>query len=80
MLRRWDVLLVCSELQNRIALIRMLEGMSVSVFSCSTLSQAEEVLSRQKIELVFCDESLRTDPFRLCYEETRLGSGDPTSS
>jgi DNA-binding NtrC family response regulator len=51
-------------MRNRNALIHMLEGMSVSVFSCSTLRQAKEVLSRQKIELVFCDENLSDGSFR----------------
>jgi DNA-binding NtrC family response regulator len=64
MLRRWDVLVACSELKTRNILVHMLEGMPVSVFSCSTLSQAEEVLTNQKIELVFCDESLSDGSFR----------------
>jgi DNA-binding NtrC family response regulator len=64
MLKRWDVLVACAELGNRNALIRMLEGMSVGVFSCSTLSQAKEVLASQKIELVFCDENLSDGSFR----------------
>lgn len=63
MLKRWDVLVACAELGNRNALIRMLEGMSVGVFSCSTLSQAKEVLASQKIELVFCDENLSDGSF-----------------
>lgn len=64
MLKRWDVLVVCTELGNRNALIRMLEGMSVGVFACSTLRQAKEVLASQKIELVFCDENLSDGSFR----------------
>jgi DNA-binding NtrC family response regulator len=64
MLRRWDVLVACTDMRNRNALIHMLEGMSVNVFSCSTLSQAHELLSKQKIELVFCDESLSDGSFR----------------
>jgi len=49
---------------NRSALVHMLEGMSVNVFACSTLNQIEEVLSKQKIALVFCDESLSDGSFR----------------
>jgi DNA-binding NtrC family response regulator len=64
MLKRWDVLVVCADISNRNALIRMLEGMSVGAFSCSTVSQAMEVLSSQKIELVFCDEGLSDGTFR----------------
>ena len=64
MLKRWNVLVVCREMGDRNALIHMLEGMSVSVFSCSTLSQAEEVLSSHKINLVFCDEHFSDGSFR----------------
>lgn len=64
MLKRWDVLVACAEMRNRNALIHILEGMSVGVFSCSTLSQAMEVLSSRKIELVFCDENLSDGSFR----------------
>ena len=64
MLKKWNVLVVCAELTERNALIQMLEGMSVGVFSCSTLSQAMEVLSSRKIELVFCDENLSDGSFR----------------
>ena len=76
MLRRWDVLVACSEM-NRNALVHMLEGMSVSVFPCSTLSQAEEVLSRQKIELVFCDESLSDGSFRDLLRANQAWVGRP---
>jgi DNA-binding NtrC family response regulator len=64
MLRRWDVLVVCREMGDRNALIHILVGMSVSAFSCSTLSQAEEVLSSHKINLVFCDEHFSDGSFR----------------
>jgi DNA-binding NtrC family response regulator len=64
MLRRWDVLVVCKEMGNRNALIHMLEGMSVSVLSCSTLGQAKEVLSSHKIDLVFCDEHFSDGSYR----------------
>ena len=64
MLRRWDVLVICREMGDRNALIHMLEGMSVSVLACSTLSQAEEVLSTHKIDLVFCDEHFSGGSFR----------------
>lgn len=64
MLRRWDVLVACADLSKRSALVHMLEGMSVNVFSCSTLIQIGELLSKQKIKLVFCDESLSDGSFR----------------
>src|SRR6266566_3829151 len=64
MLRQRSVLVACSDMTNRSALVHMLEGMSVNVFACSTLNQIEEVLSKQKIALVFCDESLSDGSFR----------------
>jgi len=38
--------------------MRTLEGLSSDVIVCSTETQAEEVLSRQTVEVVFCDEHL----------------------
>lgn len=64
MLKRRDVLVVGADLSNRKALIRMLDGMSVGAFSCSTVTQAIEVLSSHKVELVFCDEGLPDGTFR----------------
>jgi DNA-binding NtrC family response regulator len=77
MLKRWDVLVACAELGNRSALIRMLEGMSVGVFSCSTLSQAKEVLSSRKIELVFCDEHLSDGSFHDFLRASQVWIGRP---
>ena len=77
MLKRWDVLVVCAEMKSRNALIRMLEGMSVGVFSCSTVNQAMEVLSSQKIELVFCDENLSDGSFRDLLRANQVYVGRP---
>ena len=77
MLRRWDVLVVCAEMGNRGALIHMLEGMSVGVFSCSTVSQAMEVLTSRKIELVFCDENLSDGTFRDLLRAKHVCIGTP---
>lgn len=64
MLRKWSVLIVSGHLETRRILYRMLDGMSVDVTSCMSLSQAEEVLSHQEIELVFCHETLPDGSFR----------------
>ena len=64
MLRQKNVLVACADMINRSALVHMLEGMSVNVLSCSTLTQIEEVLAKQKIALIFCDESLSDGSFR----------------
>src|SRR5258708_40148235 len=77
MLRRWDVLVACVDLRNRNALIHMLEGMSVGVYSCCTLSQAIEVLSSRKIELVFCDENFSDGSFRDLLRANQVWIGRP---
>jgi DNA-binding NtrC family response regulator len=51
--------------------------MSVGVFSCSTLSQALEVLSSRKIELVFCDENLSDGSFRGLLRANQSWIGRP---
>ena len=53
------------------------EGMSIGIFSCSTLSQAKEVLSSQRIELVFCDEHLSDGSFRDLLREYEAWIGTP---
>lgn len=77
MLKRWGVLVACAEISNRNALIRMLEGMSVDVISCSTVSQAMEVLSSRKIELVFCDENFSDGSFRDVLRANQMWIGRP---
>lgn len=77
MLRRWDVLVACNEMKSRNALVHMLDGMSVSVFSCSTLSQAKEVLASHNIQLVFCDEKLSDGSFRDFLRPCDEGIGKP---
>jgi response regulator RpfG family c-di-GMP phosphodiesterase len=56
--RQVRVLVASPQLEVRQALIRTLECLSADVISCSTRSQAEEVLARQEVDLVFCDEHL----------------------
>jgi DNA-binding NtrC family response regulator len=56
--RQVRVLVASPQLEVRQALIRTLDRLSADVISCSTRSQAEEVLARQEVDLVFCDEHL----------------------
>jgi CheY-like chemotaxis protein len=42
----------------------VLDRLSSNVFSCSTLAQAEELIFRQTIHLVFCDEHLPDGTYR----------------
>jgi len=51
-------LVVSPNIEARRALLRTLEALSTDVIACSTQTQAEEVLSRQTVDVVFCDEHL----------------------
>jgi len=57
-LQRIRALLVSPDMDVRRPLVRTLEALSADVVVCSTRAQAEEVLSRQAVEIVFCDEHL----------------------
>src|SRR5271168_3274632 len=52
------VLVVSANLESRRSLTKILEAVSVHVVPCSTLNQAEQVLSLQRPHLIFCDERL----------------------
>jgi DNA-binding NtrC family response regulator len=56
--RHIRALVVSPQLEVRKVLVRVLEALSTDVISCSTQLQAEEVLSLQSVEVVFCDENL----------------------
>jgi DNA-binding NtrC family response regulator len=62
--RQVRVLVASPQLEVRQALIRTLDRLSADVISCSTLSQAGEVLARQEVDLVFCDEYLPDGSYR----------------
>ena len=51
-------LLVSPHMEVRHPLLRTLQALSADVTVCSTRAQAEEALSRQAFEIVFCDEHL----------------------
>lgn len=61
---RWDVLVASSDVEERRNLVRIFEGLSLNVISCNGLSQANEVLSNQPVDLVFCDDSLSDGSYR----------------
>jgi DNA-binding NtrC family response regulator len=56
--RQIRCLIVSSNLDARQRLLQTLESLAVDVIVCSSRTQAEEVLSRQEFEVVFCDERL----------------------
>lgn len=52
------VVVVTPHFEVRQPLVRALEALSADVITCSTLTQVMEVLSKQPVDLVFCDEHL----------------------
>jgi DNA-binding NtrC family response regulator len=64
MAMHWDVLVASSDVEERRNLVRLFEGLSLNVIICNALSQANEVLSRQSVDLVFCDDSLSDGSYR----------------
>jgi DNA-binding NtrC family response regulator len=72
----WDVLVASSDMEERRNLVRIFEGLSMNVISCNGMSQAAEVLSRQPVDLVFCDDSLSDGSYRdlLTTKKNRLNA------
>ena len=58
MSKECDVLVASGNFEHRRSLIKILEELGLNVISVSTLQQAEEVLSRQRISLLFLDQRL----------------------
>lgn len=56
--RTVHALVISPRLEVRKPLVHVLESLSADVVTCSTLGQADEVLSNQSFEVVFCDEHL----------------------
>lgn len=59
-----DILVTSSRLEDRRALMRILDGLPLNVYSSSTLRQAGELISQKKLALVFCDEHLPDGSYR----------------
>lgn len=71
-----DVLVASSSMENRRSLVRILEPLSLNVLSCSALNQAQEVLSRQEVLLVFCDEFLGDGSYRDLLQVDKVRRGN----
>jgi DNA-binding NtrC family response regulator len=61
--RTVHALVMSPRLEVRKPLVHVLESLSADVMTCSTLDQANEVLSHQSFEVVFCDEHLPDGSF-----------------
>jgi len=77
MLNPFDVLVVSTRAEDRKALMQVLDKLSANVFSCSTLGQAQEVLARQTIKLVFCDQRLPDGTYRDLVAARQAGLKTP---
>jgi len=71
MSEQWNVLVASSSMEDRASLMHILDNLSVNVISCSKLNQAQEVLARQEVPLVFCDERLSDG----CYRDLLASGG-----
>jgi len=61
---QFDVLVVSANIEDRKALIKVLESLSGNVFSCSNLAQAREVIAHRPMDIAFCDEQLADGSYR----------------
>jgi DNA-binding NtrC family response regulator len=73
----FEALVVSANLEHRQTIIRNLESLSIGVVSCSTLSQAEEALSKLPPELIFCDEELPDGAYSDLLKEKASGRKTP---
>jgi DNA-binding NtrC family response regulator len=61
---QWDVLVASSDIEHRRLLVKILDALNLNVISCGALREAADVLSRQGVDLVFCDEQLPDGSYR----------------
>ena len=72
MFKPCDILVTSSRVEDRRALMNILDGLPINVFSSSTVKQAEEVMSQKKLALVFCDEHLPDGSYRELFRVLAL--------
>lgn len=70
MSKEWDVLVASGNFEHRRSLIRILEELPLNVISVSTFQQAEEVLARQHISLLFSDQRLADGSYKQLLNHT----------
>jgi len=56
MTKRVKLLIISSHLENRQALLRILEGLPLNVYAIGSIEQAGNTLKQHGIEVVLCDE------------------------
>lgn len=62
--RRLDALVVSERMEHVKMLVRILDSLTNNVYVACSVRQAQEVLSRQPIALVFCDERIPGGTYR----------------
>jgi len=77
MSKEWDVLVASGNLEHRRSLIKILEELPLNVISVSTFQQAEEVLLRQRISLLFSDQSLPDGSYKELLSHTQTARPTP---
>jgi DNA-binding NtrC family response regulator len=77
MSKEWDVLVASGNYEHRRSLIRILEELPLNVISVSTFQQAEEVLSRQHISLLFSDQRLPDGSYKELLNHTQSAGQTP---
>lgn len=77
MSKEWDVLVASGNFEHRRSLIKILEELPLNVISVSTFQQAEEVLSRQHISLLFSDQRLPDGSYKELLNHTDCARQTP---
>jgi DNA-binding NtrC family response regulator len=72
-----NVLVTSSNLENRRALIQILETLPLIVFSSATLEQAEEVIGGRSLSLVFCDDHLVDGSYQKLISKVKSSGATP---
>jgi len=70
-------LIASSHLECRRVLLRILKDLGVNAFASATLAEAEEVLSRKRVALVFCDDHLTDGSYRDLLRSLRTWKQSP---
>jgi DNA-binding NtrC family response regulator len=68
-----DVLVVSEKPDHLRAIITVLGASSARVSACFTVRQAQEIFTRQSLDLVFCDEYLSDGTYRDLLLSSRFG-------
>ncbi len=63
-MQQLDALVVSDRMEHVKSLVRVLDSLLINVYVACTLKQAREVLARQSLALVFCDEHLSGGSYR----------------